>query len=176
MQLKPKTLNWKANEWGLGKKKAIFGWPPASSEHFCKISKLRKTKSLQFKVTGDVVSKLIWKVHERNKKCWICQLKNANEHFQTELIIFHIYFQKMFSENGFFWTCSSEVDSEYKRAKLLRSGEGGYFLSTLYHQKPQKGTTSKLPAYRTFTVVLLRGIALDYVPESRNWGQRAKTG
>ena len=61
--------------------KAFFGWPPASSEHFCKVPKLRKTKSLQFKVTGDVVSKLIWKAHGRNKKCRICQLKNANDLF-----------------------------------------------------------------------------------------------
>ena len=44
--------------------KAIFGWPPASSEHFWKISKLRK-QSLHFKISGDVVSKLIWRAHEQ---------------------------------------------------------------------------------------------------------------
>ena len=62
--------------------KANFG-PPASSEHFSKIPKLRKTKSLQFKVTGDVVSKLIWNAHQQKKNSWICRLKNANDHFQT---------------------------------------------------------------------------------------------
>ena len=47
--------------------KAIFVWPPASSEHFSKIPKLRKTKRLQFKVTEDVDSKLIWNAHQQKK-------------------------------------------------------------------------------------------------------------
>ena len=45
---------------------------------------------------------------------------------------------------------AQKLTQNTKEQNSFWNGEGGYFLSNLYHRKAQKGTTSKLPAYRTF--------------------------
>ena len=56
----------------------------------------------------------------------------------------------MFSDNGFYWTCSSEVDTEYtKEQNFLGVEKVGISCQLCTTENLNKERTSKLAAYST---------------------------